>query len=67
MARAVIYQSDGIFVSKFIETLQIAKIGKVHDVAIEVFQQGVASADGLNSAPNHTDSCMHGAFLWIMY
>jgi hypothetical protein len=31
------------------------------------FQQGVASADGLNWAPNHIHPCMHGSFLWIMY
>jgi serine/threonine protein kinase len=32
-----------------------------------VLEQGIASADGLNWAPNHTHLSMHGSFLWIMY
>jgi hypothetical protein len=41
----------------------------VHQIAgrYRVFQQGVASADGLNWAPNHTHGFMQRSFVWIVY
>jgi hypothetical protein len=54
----------------FFENKGIDKFAKIFGGIVglyRVFQEGVASADGLNWAPNHTHPCMHGSFLWIMY
>jgi hypothetical protein len=51
MTRAVIYQQNGIFVSKLIETPQIMKIGKSHHV--DMFIQHFRIAIWLSTCFSH--------------